>query len=121
MQHVALRYLAMKSLQFPTMSEKRVRLLVTQHVQGKPLSSVKEANKAVSMAGLWVVFGFGRCEGCQQGGGCDWLVGFIYFGGFELDCQILSSCDGNMPASVITPQKSLGCPIYHPTRSPSAA
>ncbi|KAF5831472.1 vitamin B6 photo-protection and homoeostasis-domain-containing protein [Dunaliella salina] len=58
--HVGLRYLAMKSLQFPTMSEKRVRLLVTQHVRGQPLSSVKDANKAEPMFELypknWVPF-----------------------------------------------------------------
>jgi hypothetical protein len=50
---VGLRYVALKSLQLPSMSEKRTRLLVTQHVQGLPLSSVKEANQAVRV--LWCV------------------------------------------------------------------
>lgn len=39
--------MALKSLQFSSMSEKRVRRLVTQHVQGLPLSSVVQANLEV--------------------------------------------------------------------------
>jgi len=66
----------MKSLQLPSMSDKRVRLLTTQHVQGLPLSTVKEASRAVSGDAVCVCARMRVCvltsapehrEGFQQG------------------------------------------------------
>ncbi len=44
-QHICLRYRTLRTLCFPTLNEKRARMLVDDHVAGRPLRSVERGNQ----------------------------------------------------------------------------